>query len=64
MPPAVVQRLNQALQAALADPAIKQRMGEMGAEITPGGAEEFGRFVADETVKWSKVIRAAGISAD
>jgi tripartite-type tricarboxylate transporter receptor subunit TctC len=39
-------------------------MGEMGAEITPGGAEEFGRFVADETVKWSKVIRAAGISAD
>ncbi len=64
MPPAVVQRLNQALQAALADPAIKQRMGEMGAEITPGGAEDFGRFVAEETVKWGKVIRAAGISAD
>lgn len=64
MPPAVVQRLNQALQAALADPAIKQRMGEMGAEITPGSAEDFGRFVAEETVKWGKVIRAAGISAD
>jgi len=64
MPPAVVQRLNQALQAALADPAIKQRMGEMGAEITPGSTEDFGRFVAEETVKWGKVIRAAGISAD
>ncbi|MCY1210504.1 hypothetical protein D9M72_221950 [compost metagenome] len=64
MPPAVVSRLNQALQVALADPAIKQRMSEMGAETTPGSAAEFGRFVADETVKWGKVIRAAGISAD
>lgn len=64
MPPAVVSRLNQALQVALADPALKQRMGEIGAEVTPGSAAEFGRFVADETVKWDKVIRAAGISAD
>jgi tripartite-type tricarboxylate transporter receptor subunit TctC len=60
----VVSRLNQALQVALADPAIKQRMSEMGAETTPGSAAEFGRFVADETVKWGKVIRTAGISAD
>ncbi|CAB3695351.1 Bug family tripartite tricarboxylate transporter substrate binding protein [Achromobacter piechaudii] len=64
MPPAVVSKLNQALQAALADPAFKQRMSEIGAEITPGSASDFGHFVADETVKWTRVIREAGISAD
>ncbi|WP_417223130.1 Bug family tripartite tricarboxylate transporter substrate binding protein [Achromobacter spanius] len=64
MPEPVVNRLNKALQAALADPAFQQRMSEIGAEVTPGGAADFGRFVADESVKWTKVIRAAGISAD
>lgn len=64
MPEPVVNRLNKALQAALADPAFQQRMSEIGAEVTPGSAADFGRFVADESVKWTKVIRAAGISAD
>ena len=64
MPEPVVKRLNKALQAALADPAFQQRMSEIGAEVTPGSAADFGRFVADESVKWTKVIREAGISAD
>ena len=64
MPEPVVKRLNKALQAALADPAFQQRMSEIGAEVTPGSAADFGRFVADESVKWTKVIRDAGISAD
>ncbi|WAI80898.1 MULTISPECIES: Bug family tripartite tricarboxylate transporter substrate binding protein [Achromobacter] len=64
MPEPVVKRLNKALQAALVDPAFQQRMSEIGAEVTPGSAADFGRFVADESVKWTKVIRAAGISAD
>ncbi|WP_260986225.1 tripartite tricarboxylate transporter substrate binding protein [Bordetella genomosp. 13] len=64
MPAPVVERLNQALQKALADAAVRQRMAEMGAELTPGSAADFGKFVQAETVKWDRVIKQAGVRAD
>lgn len=64
MPAPVVAKLNQALQAALADPGVEKRMAEMGATVTPGSAQDFGAFVASETMKWTKVIKEAGIRAD
>ena len=64
IPPDVVAKLNSALGQTLADPAVVKRMGELGAVVTPGSPADFGKFVAAETVKWSKVIKAANIQPD
>lgn len=64
MPAEVVAKLNGALRESLADPAVAKRMNEMGAVATPGSAGDFGKFVETETIKWTKVIKAAGIQAD
>ncbi|OZI18507.1 LacI family transcriptional regulator [Bordetella genomosp. 9] len=63
-PADVVATLNDALQKALADSAVQSRLSELGAVTTPGSAADFGKFVQDETVKWSRVIKAGNIKAD
>jgi tripartite-type tricarboxylate transporter receptor subunit TctC len=63
-PTEVVDRLNKEVNAALADPAVKTRMAELGSEIFPGSPTDFGKLIADETEKWGKVIRFAGIKAE
>jgi tripartite-type tricarboxylate transporter receptor subunit TctC len=63
-PPEVVAQLNGALQKALADSTVQTRLSDLGAVTTPGSAADFGKFVQDETVKWSRVIKAANIQAD
>jgi tripartite-type tricarboxylate transporter receptor subunit TctC len=63
-PPELMAKLNGEIGAALADPAIKVRLAELGAEpfaMTPTG---FGNFLADETEKWGKVVRGANIRID
>lgn len=60
----VVAKLNESLRGALVDAAVKKRLGELGASITPGSAAEFGHFVKAETIKWTKVIKTAKIEAD
>ncbi|MET0964428.1 MAG: tripartite tricarboxylate transporter substrate binding protein [Noviherbaspirillum sp.] len=64
IPPDVIAKLNGALREALADPATVKRMSEMGAVPTPGSAAEFGKFVGAETLKWTRLIKAADIQAD
>lgn len=64
MPEPVVKQLNAALQQALQDPGVQKRLADLGATPTPGSASAFGTFVADETAKWTKVIKQAGIKAD
>ena len=63
-PTEVVDRLNKAVNEALADPAVKTRMAEFGSEIFPGSPADFGKLVAEETEKWATVIKFAGIKAD
>ena len=60
----IVERLNSAVNAILADPAAKSRLTELGAALLPGSPDNFGKFVADETDKWGKVIKFAGIKAE
>jgi len=60
----IVDRLNKEINAALADPKIKARFADLGGTVFPGLPAEFGRFIADETEKWGKVIRAANIKAE
>ena len=57
----VVDKLNKAVTAALAEPKIKARILDLGGVPMPMTPAEFGRFLAAETEKWSKVIRAADI---
>ena len=57
-------RLPEAVNAALADPVVKGRLAEWGATALAGSPADFGKFVADETEKWGKVIRAANIKAE
>jgi tripartite-type tricarboxylate transporter receptor subunit TctC len=63
-PAEIVGRLNREIDAAIADPAMKARLAALGGEPLPGTPAEFGRLIADETDKWAKVVRAAGIKPE
>jgi tripartite-type tricarboxylate transporter receptor subunit TctC len=63
-PPEIVDKLNSQVNAALADPGMKARFAAIGGEPMPGSPAEFGRLIADETEKWAKVVRAAGIKPE
>ena len=62
-PADAIEKLNGAINAALADTAIKARLADLGATTMPGSSAAFGKFLADETAKWAKVIKFAGIKA-
>ena len=56
--------LNREINAALADPKVKARLGDLGVMPMPATPTEFGPFIATETQKWAKVIRSANIKTD
>jgi tripartite-type tricarboxylate transporter receptor subunit TctC len=60
-PVAVIDKLNNEINAALADPKLMKRLAEIGGSALPGSPTDFGKLIADETEKWGKVIRAANI---
>ncbi len=63
-PQPVLAQLNQAFKAALADPAVLERLKSLGAAPTGTTPAEFGRFMASETERWGGVIRKLGLKAD
>jgi tripartite-type tricarboxylate transporter receptor subunit TctC len=63
-PPAIVEKLNKAVNAALADPALVKRFADLGAVVMPMTPAEFGKLVESETEKWRKVVEFAGVSVD
>jgi tripartite-type tricarboxylate transporter receptor subunit TctC len=63
-PAAIVDTLNRAVNAMLADPRMQARFAELGAETLPGTPADFGRLVAAETEKWGKVVRFSGARAE
>jgi tripartite-type tricarboxylate transporter receptor subunit TctC len=63
-PSQIIDKLNEAINAGLADPKIKARLAELGGTAFVGSPADFGKLIADETEKWGKVIRAANIKAD
>jgi tripartite-type tricarboxylate transporter receptor subunit TctC len=62
-PAEIVNMLNKEINAALADPKTKARFADQGRIALPGSPAAFGKFIAEETEKWAKVIRAANIKA-
>jgi tripartite-type tricarboxylate transporter receptor subunit TctC len=63
-PPEAIETLNKAMAVALADPKMKARLAELGGIAMPMSPDEFGKLVADETEKWAKVVKFAGISVE
>jgi tripartite-type tricarboxylate transporter receptor subunit TctC len=63
-PKAVIGRLNKEINAGLADPALQARLVDLGGMIVPGSPADFGKLVSDETEKWAKVIKFAGIKSE
>ena len=62
-PADIIQILNRETNAGLADPTIKARLDDMGGMALTGSPADFGKLIADETEKWGKVIRFAGIKS-
>jgi tripartite-type tricarboxylate transporter receptor subunit TctC len=63
-PVEIVERLNREVNAALADPAVKARMTDLGSEPLAGSAADFAKLVAEETEKWAKVVKFSGLKAE
>jgi tripartite-type tricarboxylate transporter receptor subunit TctC len=60
----IIHKLNREINAALADPKIKARFAGLGATVFPQPPADFRKFIAEDTEKWAKVIRAANIRAE
>jgi tripartite-type tricarboxylate transporter receptor subunit TctC len=63
-PAEIIDKLNKAVNAGLADPRINERLADLGGEPMPMAPAEFGKLIVDETDKWAKVIKLAGIKPD
>jgi tripartite-type tricarboxylate transporter receptor subunit TctC len=63
-PAEIVDTLNREINAAVVDPKIKARLGDLGGISLRGSPADFGKFIDAETEKWAKVVKFAGIKAD
>ena len=63
-PRTVIDKLNHEVNAALADPTMQGKLAEIGGMLIPGTPEVFGKIIAAETEKWSKVVKATGATAE
>jgi tripartite-type tricarboxylate transporter receptor subunit TctC len=63
-PAAIVETLNKEIDAGLTDPKLKARLADLGSSPFVGSSAAFGKFLTDETEKWAKVVKFAGIKAD
>jgi tripartite-type tricarboxylate transporter receptor subunit TctC len=63
-PTEIVDKLNNEINAGLADPKIKARLADLGVTVFSGSPADFGKLIADETEKWAKVVKFAGLKPD
>ncbi len=63
-PRPIIDKLNNEVRTAMADPAVRARFAEFGAEPVTTTPDEFGRFIASEVVKWREIIAKAGIKLE
>ena len=63
-PKAVIGKLNKEINVGLADRALQTRLVDLGGMIVPGSSDDFGKLVSDETEKWARVIKFAGIKPE
>jgi tripartite-type tricarboxylate transporter receptor subunit TctC len=63
-PPAIIARLNREFNAALADPAMKAKLADLGGVTIPGTPEQFWALHRMETEKWAKIVQFSGAKAE
>jgi tripartite-type tricarboxylate transporter receptor subunit TctC len=63
-PAETVEKLNEEINAGLADPKIKAQLAELGAMVLAGSPADFGKLIAEDTEKWAKVVKSAGIKPE
>jgi len=63
-PPEIIDKLNKEINAGLAGPKLKARFAELGSPVLPGSPTDFGKLIIQDTEKWAKVVKFAGIKAD
>ena len=63
-PTAIIDVLNKEINAGLADPKLKVRLDDLGGGAFASSPAEFGKLLADETEKWAKVVKFAGIRTE
>ena len=63
-PAEIIDKLNKEIDAGVADSKIKARLADLGGTVIAGSPDDFGKLIADETEKWGKVVKFAGVKAD
>jgi tripartite-type tricarboxylate transporter receptor subunit TctC len=63
-PPEIVEKLNKEINAALAEPELMARLSDQGGTVVASSSADFGKLIAEETEKWGKVVRFAGIKVE
>ena len=63
-PTGIVDKLNREINAALADPTMKARLADLGGTAFSGSPADYGKLIADDTEKWAKVVKFAGIKPE
>jgi tripartite-type tricarboxylate transporter receptor subunit TctC len=63
-PAEIIDKLNVAINSAIADPKLKARFADLGGSVLAGSPADFGKLMADETEKWAKVIKFADIKPE
>jgi tripartite-type tricarboxylate transporter receptor subunit TctC len=63
-PAQVIDKINKEINAGLADPELKTQLGGLDGTALPGPPADFGKLITDETEKWAKVVKFAGIKAE
>ena len=60
----IIDKLNKEINAGLADPKIKARLADLDGTLLAGSPADFGKLIADETEKWGKVVKFAGLKPE
>jgi tripartite-type tricarboxylate transporter receptor subunit TctC len=63
-PAELIERLNKEVNISIADPKFKARLASLGGTVLAGSPADFGKLISDETKKWGKVIKSAGIKPE
>jgi tripartite-type tricarboxylate transporter receptor subunit TctC len=63
-PPELIETLHRATVAALADPAIRKALGDLGVDIVGSSPAEFSAYIRAEIPKWRAVVQASGARLD
>ena len=63
-PAEIIDKLNKEINVGLTEPRIKARIADLGGTVFAGSPADFGKLIAEETEKWGKVVKFAGIKAE